>query len=395
MAPTIIVAIAYGVAALTWVVAGAALPGGRWLAVHLFTLGVLTNLVLAFSEHFGRTLTRTPAERIRWQVPVANAGILLVLVGLPNGAHWATATGGSVVTGVVLASYWRLRQMRTGAVGARFTWIVRTYERAHGAFVHGALLGILTGAGVVTGDWWFAARIAHLHVNILGWGGLTLLATVVFFGPTIVRARIVDGADARAAVAVRVGGTALTLGVLLLFATGVGDHWATSLRVSAAIAIAVYAWAVTVACRPVVIAARRAKPSASRWPVVAVGTWFPVVAWADVAVVATGRWRLLDAVGLAMFLGVLGQSIVAVLGYLAPMLRRHGIDQRDRLLERLDAGGAVRAAAWNVGTAGVAVAALVRGNLGSALARGGWALVSVSLLWLLTAAVAPVPSDGG
>lgn len=41
-----------------------------------------TNLVLVFSEHFGRTLTRQPDQRIRWQPAVTNAGVLAVLLGV-------------------------------------------------------------------------------------------------------------------------------------------------------------------------------------------------------------------------------------------------------------------------------------------------------------------------
>ncbi len=395
-APSLLAAVAYGSAALVWVLAGTSLPGGRWLAVHLFTLGVLTNVVLVFSEHFGRTLTRTPVDRIRWQAPVVNAGILIVLTGLPSSTRWATGTGASIVTGVVLVSYWRLRRMRRQAVGARFGWVVRAYERAHGAFVHGAILGVLTGLGVVTGNWWFAARTAHLHVNILGWGGLTLLATIVFFGPTMVRARIVEGADERAARALRHGATGLTVGVLLLFATGIGAPWATPLRLAAAAALGVYARGATVACLPIVTAARGAKPSVTRWPVIALGLWFPVVAWADVAVVAVGRWRLLDAVGLAMFLGVLTQTITAVLAYLAPMLRHREFGHRERMLARLGRGAGIRAVAWNAGTLMVVLAALVRGDVGAALARGGWATIAACALWLLAVAASPAsaPAEG-
>jgi hypothetical protein len=38
-----IVAAGYGLATIVWVSAGGGLPGGRWLAVHLFTIGVVTT----------------------------------------------------------------------------------------------------------------------------------------------------------------------------------------------------------------------------------------------------------------------------------------------------------------------------------------------------------------
>ncbi len=65
-----------------------------------------------------------------------------------------------------------------------------------------------------------AGRVAHLHANVLGWGVLTLLATVVFFGPTILRRQIEPGADERAARRLRHGATGVTVAVLALVATG-------------------------------------------------------------------------------------------------------------------------------------------------------------------------------
>ncbi|MEX0705927.1 MAG: hypothetical protein WD041_04855, partial [Nitriliruptoraceae bacterium] len=56
--PSIAVAVVYAMATLVWLAFGDVLPGGRWLAVHLFTLGVLTNLVLTFSGHFARAITQ-------------------------------------------------------------------------------------------------------------------------------------------------------------------------------------------------------------------------------------------------------------------------------------------------------------------------------------------------
>lgn len=389
-APSIVAAMLYAGAAMVWVVAGASLPGGRWLAVHLFTLGVLTNVVLGFSQHFGRTLTRTAAQPWNWALPVANAGVLMVLVGLPGGWPWAVGGGATVVTAVVVASYARLRGMRKAALGARFVWIVRIYERAHSAFIHGALLGLLLGVGVFKGSWYVAGRVAHLHVNVLGWGGLTLLATLVFFGPTLLRTRIVDGADSRAAVGLKRGALALSAAFWLLVLSGAPGSAGTALRIGAAVALAVHAWSVTTVCRDVMRAAAGARASANRWSVIALSAWFPIAVWADAAVVASGRWPLLDAVGLIMFVGVLGQSVTAVLAYVAPMLRGRTTRTRERLRDRLDASAAVRAGAFNAGVAAVTAAALVGGVIGRAMGRVGWAGLAVVLLWLAATALSPL-----
>jgi hypothetical protein len=393
VAPAVAVTVAYAVAAAVWVVAGDHLPGGRWLAVHLFTLGVLTNAVLAFSMHFGHTVTRAPEQNLRWQPAVLNAGVVLVLIGIPTGILPATATGATITMAVVLDAYVRLRRMRRQAVGARFAWIARVYERAHGAFIHGATLGLLLGTGVLTGTWYGAGRVAHLHINILGWAGLTLLATLVFFGPTMLRTRIEDGADDAAAAALRTGATTLTVAVLLLLATGVGGGAATALRVAAAAGLGVYAWAVTVVCVPVLRVAARAKPSATRPPLLASCAWFVAVAWIDVAVIATGHLPLLDALGLAALIGVLGQAIATALTYVAPALRGRTNTQRGQLTARMARGAMPRTITYNTGAVAVVAAAAGGANLAAAgafLTAVGWVLVIATLAIQVAAGLWPL-----
>jgi hypothetical protein len=390
-APSIVLALLHLGALLLWLAIGDRLPGGRWLAVHLFTLGVLTNLVLTFSEHFSRTVTRTPGERSWWWPAVTNAGVLLVLVGLPTGVPWLVVAGTVVLTGVVVAAYRRLRRMRHQAVGARFAWLCRIYERAHGAFVHGAVLGGLLGAGLVAGGWYAGVRAAHLHANVLGWGGLTLLATLVFFGPTMTRTRIEPGADAKAARALRHGASGLTAAVLLLIVSGAPGAVGTVARAGAAAGLAVLGWATVAVCVPVARAALRAKPTAPRWSVVAVCGWFCLVVWADVAVVATGTWRWLDALGVAALAGVLGQAIVATLTYLAPLLRGRTAPERDAIRTRLEVGARTRAAVFQVGV-GCLVLAAARLGEDLPLTAIGWASLIAVVLITLASGVRRGPS---
>lgn len=379
--PVALVAAGYGVATVAWVSGGGRLPGGRWLAVHLFTLGIVTNLVLGLSDHFSRALTHQPGTTPRWQLAATNASVLAVLWGIPSAAPWSVAGGATLLSLVVLASYLRLSRLRRSALGPRFAWVVRMYERAHGAFLHGAVLGVLIGTGVLDGRWIFAARTAHLHVNLLGWAGLTLLATVVFFGPTIGRTRIREGADDRAARALRLGATALTIAVVALLGTGFSGTLSTVCRLVAAVGLALFAWSVTVVCVPV-FRTMLAAQSPGRWPILATVVWFPLVAWVDVAVVATGTWRWLEPLGAAMFLGVLAQAITASLGYLAPQLRPFG-PSRDAIRERAEARVLVRALAWNTGVV-LVVAAAVAGpaarGVWAAVAKAGWTLVLATVL---------------
>lgn len=387
-APSIGLALLYGAAVVAWLAVGERLPGGRWFAVHLFTLGVLTNLILTFSEHFARTVTRTKGERAPWWPAVTNIGILAVLIGLPGGHRWLLACGATVVTGSVFMAYRRIRRMRHDAVGARFAWIARVYERAHGAFVHGAILGALMGTGLLSGTWFGGARIAHLHANVLGWGGLTLLATLVFFGPTMARTRIEPRADEHAARALRLGATGLSVAVLLLVLSGVGGTAAAYVRVAAACALALYAWSVVVVCLPVGRAVWKAKPTASRLLVTAVCVWLPLVAVADVIVVLAGAWRWFDALGVAALAGALAQAVLATLVYLSPMLRGRTSEARDAIRVRLEVGARTRVVAYQVATVTCVVGA-TRTVPGVPLATFGWIVLGGTLVLTAIAAMWP------
>ena len=372
------VSVGYGAAAAAWVVAGEALPGGRWLAVHLFTLGVVTNVVLALSDHFARTLTHQPGRVPAWQLPTANAGVLCVLAGRVGGWSWAVVLGATVLTAVVFLSYRRLRHMRRRALAPRFGWIVRMYERAHGAFIHGAVLGAILGTGAA-GRWYVPVRTAHLHVNLLGWAGLTLLATMVFFGPTVARAQIGEGREARARRALGWGATGLTAGVVAILGSGIQGTIGVVFRSVAAAGLATFAWSVSAVSAGVVEAVRRARPSPQSWAMLAASCWFPAVAWADVAVIAFDLPHLLDPLGAALVLGVLVQLIQGSMTYLTPLL----IDRagRERVSELLAAGGRSRVVAWNLAVA-LAVVGAVGGSpsgAAAALDRVGWGL-AIALL---------------
>lgn len=372
-------AASFALACLTWVVAGRVLPGGRWLAVHLFTLGVLTNLVAAFSDHFARTLLRVPGERGVGSLVVLNVGVLMVLVGVPGGQPIAVALGGTVVMAAVARGYVRLRRDRRAAIGARFSWVVRAYERAHGAFVHGATLGVLMGTGLLPGGWYAAVRLAHLHLMLLGWAGLTLLATLVFFGPTVLRARIEPGAEKVAAVGLHRGATALTIGVVGLLLIGAPGGWSAAGRGVAAAGLGFYAYAALMVCRPVLRLESKRKDAAGGF-LRAACVWFVAVVVADVAVVLAGAWRLLDALGVALLAGVLAQAILATLVYVGPMLASGGPDRRAVIRARLDVLAPPRLLAFNLAALLVVTAAAAGRSGWGPAAAVGWALFVVVLI---------------
>lgn len=386
---SIVIAACYLAAVGAWLLAGDLLPGGRWLAVHLFTLGFLSTVILAFTHHFAVTLTHSKTQRPQIQMLLYHAGAIGVLVGIPSGNMALLLGGVTVTTGVVFVAYWQLRTLRMTALGARFAGVVRLYERAHGAFLHGAILGALSGATIVTGVWWGSVRMAHLHANVLGWAGLTLAATLVFFGPTMAYTKILPGADMRALRQLRIGAHLLTIAVFALIFTGASGTAGTVSRLIAASALAGLAAVVTSVCVSVARAVWGAKHSAQRPLVLAVSVWFPLVIWADAYLVATSSWRWLDAIGVAAFTGVLLQAVLATFMYVAPILRGNTAAARERLRERLTRLANIRAVVMSVGAASVVIGTSQQPTVFPAVAVG-FGLVGLVLAVTAVLILAPV-----
>jgi hypothetical protein len=383
----------YAAALVAWLVTGGRW-GGRWFGVHVFTLGIVTNLVLALSAHFARTLAHAGEDGPRGQLAVTNAGIVVLLWAIPRAADPWIAAGATVLAFEVMRSYLLLRRLRARSLGGRWSWLIGSYEAAHAAFVLGAILGAAMGTGLLRGSWWASAREAHLHVNVLGWAGLTLLATIVLFGPTVLRTRMQPGADARAAGALPVAATALAVAVACVFASGAGGPLSVASRWAAAGALLVYGGAVVAIGRPLVRSAVRAQPSAARSAIPMVVGWFAVAVGLDAVVVGTASWRYTDAVGLLMLGGVLFQAIAASLGYLAPLMSRRGPTARAAMLARIDVFAIGRTALLNVGVAAASTAAaLGPGDEAKCLlARAGFAMIVLAAVWLAATIALPAPT---
>ena len=351
--------------------------GGRWLSVHLFTLGVLTNTVMAMSRHFAATLTRTRDNDAGTPLWLGNVGTAALVGGRVAQLAWLVAAGAAVVAAAVALNLRSMRSMRRAAVGARFAFVVRSYEWAHAAFLVGAVLGTLLGLGALPGRWYGAGRLAHMHVNVLGFAGLTLLATLVFFGPTMLRARIHPGADRIAARALRWGTAALALTVAALVATGAGGAWEATARISAGVALAGYCVVTLAICAPVVLAARRVGSTHLRPAVVGACAWLVTGIALDAAAVTLQSRALLDAAAIAVLIGALAQSIVAATTYVAAVVRGDSRTQQR---------GPARGVVMNLGVALMIASIPIGGGAGMVVHRGAAATVGLAIVTALGAA---------
>lgn len=176
-----------------------AIPDYRWVLIHIFTLGIITNSIVLWSQHFTEKFLHQPlADTQRpWQLRriwILNVGIIIVLVGqlLKNlfDQHWhITALGAGLVGAVLVAhSVLLLRQYRQAKQGQRFAPSVIGYVCATGFVAIGAVIGAIMAAELPT-PWQEQLRLAHLVFNILGFVGIAAIASLMLLFPAVWRTK--------------------------------------------------------------------------------------------------------------------------------------------------------------------------------------------------------------
>jgi nitrite reductase (NO-forming) len=350
---------------------GDRVAGGGWLALHLVLLGAATNAIVVWSEHFAAALLRArPASERAATVRVLalNLGILGVLGGVHTGRP-ALAAGGACLAGVVVLTHTLGLATRIGrALPGRLAGTVWFYVAAAAALLAGMGLGLWLAGGVAgSADAYLAMRLAHVHLNVLGWVGLAVVGTQFTLWPTVLRTRMVPGLER----AVRWSLPALAGGLAVAAAGLAGQRRAVAL-----VGLAGYAAGLGIALVPFVRTARRRPPhTAASWMLGAGMAWLVVAVVGDLGALAASP-RVADLDGRVARLvpvvvaGFALQTLTGALTYLLPVVFGRGAWGNRRLTGILELGWPLRVAAVNLG-----VLALVAGVLPAA----GWWLAGLGL----------------
>lgn len=345
----------------------AGLARSDWLAVHLALLGAATNAIVLWGEHFASAALRAPTVSPRAagaRLLALNAGVLASLTGVATDVPALTCAGAGLVVAVVAAHAWWLRAALRRALPARLSPTVPFYVDAAGFLGVGALLGALLGTGALEGGVEHGAHVAHVHANVLGWVGLTVLGTLVPLWPTVLRTRMTDAAVPLLRRARPFLDAGLALAVVALLA---GQP-----RL-AAVGVAGYAVGLGIVLVPFLATARQRPPiEAASWFLALGVGWYAVAVVADVGLLAGGRDGLSELVPV-LGAGFVAQVLVGALSFLLPVVLGGGPSGNRRLAALLETGWIARAAATN---AGVLVLALPTGEVAH---RAGQALVLVGL----------------
>lgn len=337
------------------------LPGaGRAAQLHVvFAVGAMP-LIFGAMEHFIPVLTRTrkpPAPLAAIPFAGLAAGALIVVALADRHRLWAQHTAallGAIAAATLLIWSRRRRASMLGRAHPCLAW----YEAALASLVL-ALAAIL--ATPVWPEQTFALQRAHLHLNTLGFVGMTALGTLAVLVPTVV-----GRPDAEAGTRLQRDLPWAAIGTLLV-AGGAAWHVPTALI-----------GAVLYAVAPVRLGTRWLR--LYRAEIVSLHGATPLLAAALVGlaisiVYGTAMLATPDVVPTAAFVsGFLLPLVTGAAGQLLPVWLRPGVQGawHADLRARLGRYGGVRALLF--GVAGVATGAGF---------SWGWALATFALLWFM------------
>lgn len=375
------IVVGYLVATLVVVAIGAVGHASRWLEVHLFLLGAVTNAVIVWSRHFAGTLlapAHRPAQLGPASLAAVNVGVIAVLVGVSADVTWLIVAGAAVLAVVVGAAGGILARASWPRAAGRFAPAVRFYWLAAFALVCGLAAGAAMEVGLPPG-WYAGVFVAHVHLNVLGWIALTVLGTELSLWPMVLRTRVADSVEPAARHALVACGLGLALTVTGLL----GD-----VRPLAIIGLLGYLAGAARSLEPFVRTAWHRPPrTPAAWMLAAAPCWLLVALGADVVALwspdATGEFadRLSTAVPWVLA-GFALQVLLGALTYLLPVVVGGGPAVGRRQAATLDRAGPVRVVGLNVGVALIAL------PLPAPAATLGWWLVAACVAAFVTLAAA-------
>lgn len=363
--------------------------GTVWAALHLALAGAAATAIAAVLPFFSAALAQVPpaprSARVLSIALVAGGAVAVAVGGLARLSPVAVLGGSAFIAGMLGTAIVAFVPLRS-RVGRRSGVVTGAYAVAIGCVVVGAALGTSTflGWSPVTAAW-ASLKPAHACLNVFGFVGLIVAATLVHLAPTVEGGRIRTRTSARMALAGLMAGAPI---MAVAFAGG----WDLVARLGAVLEVAGAAALVGHG-----LAVHRDGghwTTDHAWHRVAIVSLLAGTAWFLVAVLIVGgrilvlgavpaAWSL-DLVVVPLVAGWIAQVLVGAWTHLVPAIGpgdplAHAAQRR-----RLGWASGPRLVAWN---AGVAVATIGTVASEPPLAMLGGAMLGASLLVALAVLV--------
>lgn len=322
---------------------------GRWLLVHLFTLGAVTNSILIWGRHFTEKLLKIDVPVGNRKIQLANiyllnVGIVATVVG-KLGDWWPVTTTGATVVGVAVA--WHAISLGRDLVAKRdrpFAISVAHYVASACLLPIGAALGAILASpkGKALHD---DLLLAHEAVNLIGFLGLAACGTLITMFPALWRTQMSPHSRPKLALAVQLIGIVITaIGALT------SSNWLASVGlgiITIGWVTAAIPWAhnvMTVAKDP---CDRLSYPALS---VAAAVVWL-IGALTVATVKALDDGFVISSLTLPLVIGFGAQLLIGMMSQLLPATIGGGAGPVSAGMKELDRAGAFRWSTINIGLA--------------------------------------------
>ena len=187
-----------------------------WLTIHLLLLGAATNAILTWSDHFVSALLWTRSQNRNSaivRIILINIGILGILVSVSAHINWLIIPFATLMIATMVFYLRGISIAIKRSLNKRFIKLLRYYQTAAFFLLIGVILGVVDAFKSDHDPLQPRLALAHLHANLLGWVGITVIGTLVTLWPTVLRTPMHARAVSSAAVGLRIIfiGTALSI----------------------------------------------------------------------------------------------------------------------------------------------------------------------------------------
>ncbi|WP_096460329.1 cupredoxin domain-containing protein [Corynebacterium suranareeae] len=338
------------------------LPEYRWVLIHLFTLGAITNSIVVWSQHFTEKFlhlklddSKRPAQLMK--IRLLNVGIIVTIIGQMVD-QWIVTSVGATFVGLALA--WHAgslaAQFRSAKHGQPFASAVVAYVASACCLPFGAFAGALLSKEL-SGNLQERVLLTHSVINFLGFVGFAALGSLSVLFAAIWRTKIRRNFTPWSVGIMAIALPIIVAGILL------DNGYVTAAGLAAYAA----AWLLCMAGwgKASISNLSFSTSTSSTAPLWLVGT----LAWLAVqAVIHNGELYHVEVPTIALVIGFGAQLLIGVMSYLLPSTMGGG-------------ASAVRTGTHILNTAGLFRWTLLNGGLAIwLLTDNSWLRVIVSLL---------------
>ncbi|HUW88306.1 MAG TPA: hypothetical protein VMW30_08045 [Candidatus Paceibacterota bacterium] len=225
-----------------------------WLTVHLLLLGAVTNAIITWSDHFIRALLWTRSQNHNRQMAIIlllNISIVGVLISVSAHAKWLILFFASLMVCTVIYFLQGISIAIKRSLNKRFIDLLRYYQFAALFLLVGITLGVIDSFKSDEDLMQPRLALAHLHANLLGWVGITVIGTLVTLWPTVLRTPMHERAIRAAVIGLRF----ILMGTSLSILAAI-ENW----QILFGISLAIYLIGASITLTPAILTMQKKQP---------------------------------------------------------------------------------------------------------------------------------------